>query len=51
MVVYGGDNCLGAFGNRSLGIIRCDGGDMMCLDIVLGWITMLGWCLMWTSIE
>ena len=29
MVVSGGDDCFGEFGKRQLGIIRCNGGDVM----------------------
>ena len=34
-----------------MGIIRCDGGDMMCADLFLGGITMLVGCSLGTSIE
>ena len=51
MVVSCGDNFFEEFGNRSLGNIRCDSGDMMCLDFVLGCITMVGGCSLWTYIE
>ena len=51
MVIFGGDACVRALGNRLLGIIRCDGGDMTCTDIFLDGITMLGGCSQETSVE
>ena len=51
MVVSGGDDFSGDFGNIQLGIIRCDYGKIMCSGLVLGWVTMLGGCSLWTYIE
>ena len=51
MVISGGDYCVGALGNIFGVIIRCDGGNMMCTDIVSGGIAIFGGCFLVTSIE
>ena len=51
MVIFGGDYCVRTLGNSFVVIIRCDGGNMMCTDIVSGGIAIFGGCLLVTSIE
>ena len=50
IVISGDDDCFEVFGKSLLGIIRCGGGDMMCMDLVSDWIMMLGGCFLKTSI-